>query len=93
MRGLTWRVITSASRLPYTNSALQSYVSGEALHVGLLKVPQRLPDLLPVVQAQVLDEVGLAHVRAERDEQVYEGLQRDSIFYTLFFRHASLVSR
>lgn len=46
----------------------------EALDVRLLELPERLPDLLPVVQPEVLDEVGLAHVAAQRDEQVHESL-------------------
>ena len=38
--------------------------------------PQRLPDLLAIFQPEVLQEVGLSHVAADRSEQVDERLKR-----------------
>ena len=49
---------------------------GEALHVGLPVLPHGLPDLLAVVQPQVLHEVRLPHVGRDRNEEVHERLEK-----------------
>ncbi len=51
------------------------HLRGEALDVRLLELPERLPDLLAVVQPEVLHEVGLAQVRVQRHKQVHERLE------------------